>query len=209
MASNSPTQYSVVFVNNGSDIANACIYQQDPDLANPNVMSLAWLTKAAAPTTRVVMTWQLQYDFVWSETGILAPGVVFNASQALNASPTGLNQATFSKQGGAYLLTSEQQGGKAGSLYIQSDSTIPSKQASVGVGMSGFGTFAVQAEPNKTVTFTPHPEYWITFGTYTQGEVMNIQDLTTQAGQIQFPPNIYSMTATLNDDNSWTIVPTP
>ncbi len=203
----SGTTYSLVFVNHSSQTGSACVYQQDPDLTIPDVMSLAWFAKAATPTTSIVFRWTIDYDFVWSETGSLVPGVLFVASQTWPADLSTQNQVTFSQAGGAYTFQNQQKGPRGGSLYITEDGTIPVGQASVGIGMSGFGTFAVQAQPNMNLVFTPHPQYWITFGTYTQGQVMDISAVSS-AAQIQFPPNVYSMTATFNPDNTWTVLPT-
>jgi hypothetical protein len=207
MATANTTKYSVIFVNNSTQTGSACMYQQDPDIAIPDVMSLAWFTKATRPTTKVLFTWSIDYNFVWSETGTLVPGVVFSASQTWDADLSTSNQVTFSDAGGAYTFQDQRQGARPGSLYITEDGTIPAGRASVGVGMSGFGTFAVQAQPNMNLVFTPHPEYWITFGNYVQGEVMDISSVNNPA-LITFPPNVYSMTAILNADNTWTIAST-
>lgn len=201
------TNYSVVFVNNSKQTGSACMYQQDPDITIPNVMSLAWFTKSAHPTTRVSFSWSIDYNFVWSETGSLVPGVIFMASQTWAADLSTENQVTFTQSGGAYTFQNQQQGPRQGSLFITEDGTIPANMASVGVGMSGFGTFVVQAQPNMNLVFTPHPEYWITFGNYVQGEVMDISSVSNPA-KIEFPPNVYSMTAVLNADNTWTITST-
>lgn len=206
-SSGSGVQYSLVFVNHSSQLGSACIYQQDPDITIPDVMSLAWFAKAAAPTTKVVFNWSITYDFVWSETGNLVPGVIFTASQTWPADLTSTNQVTLTQAGGAYTFQNQRPGPRQGTLYITEDGTLPANAASVGVGMSGFGTFAVSTQPNNNLTFTPHPQYWITFGNYVQGEVMDIGSVNNPA-QIQFPPNVYSMTAILNADNTWTIQPT-
>lgn len=201
------TQYSVVFVNKSTQTGNACMFQQDPDISIPNVMSLAWFAKRTAPKTTVIFRWSIEYDFVWSETGNLTPGVVFVASQVVPADLSTANQITFGKSDGAYTFSSQGKGPRTGNLYITEDGTIPPNAVSVGVGMSGFGTFAVDAQPNSNLTFTPHPQYWITFGNYVQGQVMDIGHVNNPA-QIVFPTNVYSMTAILNPDNSWTIMPT-
>jgi hypothetical protein len=206
-SSSSGTQYSVVFVNNSSQTGSACIYQQDPNIGIPDVMSLAWFAKLAAPTTKISFQWTINYNFVWSQTGALVPGVIFMASQTWAADLSSTNQVTFTNNGGAYTFKNQTKGPAQGNLYITEDGTIPPNQAAVGVGMSGFGTFVVQSQPNMNLIFTPHPEYWITFGNFMQGEVMDITEINNP-GQIQFPPNVYSMTATLNADNTWTIQPT-
>lgn len=200
----SGVEYSLYFVNNSTQTGDACIYQQDPDTNDPNVMSLAWFAKAAAPTTNVNFDWTIDYSFVWSETGTLVPGVMFTASQTWAADLSLTNEVQFTKNGGAYTFQNQTQGPQAGTLYVREDSTIPSNQASVGIGMSGSGTFAVQAQPNVTAMFTPHPEYWITFGSFVKGQVLDTTTITN-AANIAFPANTYSMTAILNADNTWTV----
>ncbi len=199
--------YSLIFVNNSSMLGDACVYQTDPNINDPNVMSLAWFSKRATPTTRVKFDWTIDYSFVWSETGVLVPGVVFSASQEWAADLSNKNQVQFTKAGGAYSFQNQGTGPQPGSLYIREDSTIPAKQASVGIGMSGAGTFAVQAQPNITAIFTPHPKYWISFGNFMAGQVLDITTITSAAA-IDFPYAVYSMTAILNPDNTWTVMPT-
>lgn len=196
--------YTLIVVNNSSNPGNACVYQKDPDLGVPNVMSLAWFAKYAFPTTTLRFSWTVDYNFVWSQTGQLVPGVMFTASQSPSANLSTTNQITLDYQSGAYDFTNQTQGPEAGTLYIREGPSVPLNQAAVGIGMSGFGTFVVQAQPNLNLTFTPDPEYWITFGTYSQGQVLNIGSITNPA-QIVFPPNIFSMTAILDQSNKWSV----
>lgn len=200
-------QYSVFFQNNSSNEGNVCVYQTDPNIGVANVMSLAWFSKKVFETTQVIFDWTIDYSFTWAETGELVPGVKFRASQNWKADLTSNNAVTFSKRNGAYTFQEQMTEKPSGSLIIHEDGTIPSRQASVGIGMSGKGAFAVQAQPNLDLTFTPHPKYWITFGNYNEGDVLDIAEMTKSA-EIAFPPNVYSMTAILNEDNTWTIKPT-
>jgi hypothetical protein len=172
------------------------------------VQTLAWFTKPLFPSTVANFIWQIDYSFVWSETGVLKPGVLFEASQVWDADPSDMNanQVLFTLLQQAYTF----EHGMAvptpqlGTLYIKEDATIPLRQASIGIGMAGSGTFAVQAQPNQLLTFTPHPRYWITAGTYEQGEVLDVGAIS-EAAEITFPPNIYQVTAILNQDNTWTV----
>jgi uncharacterized membrane protein len=75
--------------------------------------------------------------------------------------------------------------------------------ATVGIGMSGAGTHAVESEPNLNLVFTPHPEYWVTAGTFRQGQVLDIEEITNQAA-VPFVAT-YSMKAVLDSQNNWTI----
>jgi rhizosphere induced protein len=198
------TIYSLVFVNGSENTWDAAVYQQDPDLGVPDVQSLAWFKKTAASTTNITFSWTVDYSFVWSETGVLVPGVKFDASQNWPADLSTQNQVTLTKSP-AYTFSNQMQGPKAGTLYVNQDGTIPSKMASVGIGMSGAGVYAVQAQPNIQLTFTPHPKYWITFGQFAQGQVLDIGQVTGQAASIEFPDNIYSLTAILGANNKWTV----
>jgi hypothetical protein len=200
--------YTLVFLNDSTNAWNACVYQTDPSLADFKVQSLAWLTKAAAPTTQVKFEWSIDYSFVWDETGILKPGVIFDASQLWAADLSTTNAVTLSHlstpQSAYYTFQNQQAGPNSGSLYITTDNTVPLNMASVGIGMSNAGTFAVQAQPNLNLIFTPHPTYWITFGSFVQGEVLDETEITNVA-QIAFPPGVYTMYATLAQDNTWTV----
>jgi hypothetical protein len=169
-------------------------------------MSLAWFTQMCNPGTSCSFYWTIDYSFVWSETGTLVPGVTFDAGQTVPASSlTSGNQITLDYNGAFYFNPSTPSTGTpSGSLYINQTGNIPSNAASVGVGMSGAGTFAVQAQPNIDLTFTPDPEYWMAFGQYTQGLVLNTQQMSNIAAVV-FPPNVYTMYVTLDAANNWTV----
>jgi rhizosphere induced protein len=195
--------YTLTAINNSTNSGNFCVFQQDPDLGVSNVLSLAWFSKFAFPSTTIKFSWTIDYNFVWSETGVLTPGVLFDASQTFNADLQNSNQITLTYAGG-YNFINQTRGPNPGILYIKEDSTIPPKQASVGIGMSGFGTFVVQAQPNLNLNFSPHPRYYIAFGNFIQGEVLDISEMTNVA-EVAFPTNVYSMTAILGADNAWTV----
>ncbi len=200
--------YEIIFKNNSDHQGDFCVYQQDPDNTDPLVMSLAWYSKKTNPNVKDTFNWTIDYSFVWDETGELIPGVLFEASECLPADLTSDNFVSFSKENGAYWFQDQQtKQAYVNRLAISQDGSIPASEASVGVGMSGAGTFVRNAEPNMVYQFTPHPEYWVTFGTYEQGQVMDITTIT-QTAEVDFPNGVYSMTATLNADNTWTVAPT-
>jgi hypothetical protein len=212
------TQYTLRVVNNSTNFVDMCMYQQDPNIGVPNALSLAWFAKPAYPTTTVVFRWTVDYSFIWSETGTLIPGVYFDASQTWPADPSIVGTSSETKPGNqigfshpsanAYTFTSTPTpGAQSGSLYVKEDPNIPLKRASVGIGMSGSGTFAVQSQPNLNLAFTPHPIYFLAAGTYTQGEVLDIGSVTNPT-DIRFPAGVFSMTATLTENNTWRVDPT-
>jgi rhizosphere induced protein len=194
--------FVVNFYNNGPAPGTVILYQRKPEDGS----SLAWFAKYNYPQTRLQFSWTTGLDFVWSDTGQLVPGIIVSASQAIPADLAAANmiQFTYDK---AFHFTGESGSGRPGTLTIRTDSTIPPGMASLGIGMSGQPTFMVQAQPNMNYTFSPTPEYWIAFGSYTAGQVLDVETIGTPA-QIDFPPNISSMDATLNPDGSWTVVPT-
>ncbi len=197
--------YSLTFKNNSTRSGSAAVYQTSPNLP-PGAMSLVWFSKFANPNTQIVFQWQIDYSFVWAQTGVLKPGVVFLAAQMWQADLSSSNQVTFSQQGGMFTFQNQGPGPQQGTLYILENNTISLNQAAVGIGMSGAGTFVVQALPNYKLSFTPQPQYWITFGDYIQGQVLDVTTIPSPA-RVDFPAGVYSMTATLNQDDSWTIQP--
>lgn len=201
--------YSLIFRNNSTGIRTVCIYQKPPNAGTQELMPLAWLAQKAAATTTIQFNWTITYDFVWSDTGPLAPGVMTTMSQTWLANPTDRNRVTFTHKNGLFTFTGKTAGASHGSYYLEQDGTIPGKTAAVGLAMGGAGTWLVSAEPNMEAVFTPdpNPSYWITFGEYTQGEVISLKAVHDPA-HIIYPSNVTSMTAILNADNTWTILQT-
>lgn len=202
------TNYTLNFINNSNISGDLCVYQTDPSITDPSVMSLAWFTQRCHPTTHAKYTWGIDYSFVWSQTGKLQAGIVFDATQVWLADLKTTNKISLKKESGAYTFYNQTKGDREGTLFIDEDSSIPSvPEASVGIGMNGSGTFVVQARPNMHPNFTPHPLYWVTFGNFIKGQVLDISDITDKA-EIKFPAGVYSMTAILNEDNTWSVMPT-
>lgn len=200
------TQYSLTCINNSSLSGSFAVFQKAPPMTIPgNVFSLAWFARPAAPKTKVTFNWTLDYCFVWSETGILHPGITFNASQTIGADPNGTNfvQLTVDEYGASY-FNPPNTSGSVGSLTIQQLSNVVPNRTSVGVGMSGSGTFAIQAAPNMNAVFTPHPNYWVLFGNVKTGQVMDVEDVTG-AVEVLYGGSLTSRTATLGMDNLITV----
>ncbi len=197
-------QYTLTFQNNTRNYGKLCVYQTAPDIADPQLMSLAWFTEPAHPTTRVQFTWTIDYAFIWDETGPLVPGVKFDASQTWPADLTKNNSVTLTTSRNALTFRDQLTGGRPGTLYVHNDNTVPFDQVSVGIAMSGAGTFAKEAQPNLQFSYTPHPVYWVTFGDYETGEVLDTESITN-AQQISFNPNVYNVDVVLNLDNTWTV----
>jgi rhizosphere induced protein len=205
--------YTLTFINNSANNWDFCCFQEDPNISTQDVKSLAWFAFPVAPTTSVSFSWTINYQFVWSQLGNLAAGVKFSARQKWDADLTRQNGVDFTrKPNKAFTFENQSSFGNPGTLYINQDGTIPADTAAVGINMgiagappgAGSGTFVVAAQPNITASFTPHPVYWVTFGQYTPGQVLDTQQITKKA-KVAFPVNTYDMYAILGQNNEWTI----
>lgn len=195
--------YQLTLVNNTATFGTFCLYQGG---SGTMASSLAWFTKNAAPTSQITLTWGIDYSFVWGETGVLEPGVVFNATQTWPADLTTQNIVTLTMVNQTVTFTDLRSGGQAGTLSIAAGSSIPPGMLSVGTGMSGRATLATQVSPNMQYIFQPHPHYYVAFGDFQAGQVLDPATMTN-AFEVVFPPNIFSMTVTLNADGTWTAHP--
>ena len=198
--------YSIVFENDSPNNWTFVCFQNQPTGLPNDYVSLAWFAQPAAPNTKIIFSWQIDYSFVWSQTGTLTPGVVFTASQTFPTQGlTAQNEISFTREPNGAFNFVNQTTGPSGALTINQESTIPFNTASVGIGMSGAGTFAVPAQPNINVTFVPTPTYYIAFGqSVQQGEVLNIAQFS-DVKQVIFPVNQYEVTAVLQANNTWSI----
>lgn len=203
---NAQTQaYRIQFTNNSTNSGSMMIFQQAPDSQSGNIYSVAWISKYVHPATSGVFQWTQDYNFIWSETGELSPGIQFSTFQNPKADLNTSNSITLTYDR-AYNFVDQKPGDQQGSLFVQMDQTIPLDQVSVGIGMGGAPTFTIQAQPNMEAVFTPHPEYWMAFGEFETGEVLNVKEITDSV-QVNFPPGVFSMNVVLNADNTWSVTP--
>ena len=197
--------YTLRFKNRSDSQHDFLVYQKGIEVNMPNIYTLAWFAKPVANGVDVDFTWTIDYSFVWSEQGQLKPGITFHANQVVVGDLLTANLIDFSKVDGAFQFGKPTGTGASGSLTIDGDNSIPKHAAKVGIGMSGYGTHAIDAEPNFAAVFTPHPGYWITFGSFEAGEVLDIQSLV-KAEEVKFPGNVFEMTAMLDSGNKWTLM---
>jgi rhizosphere induced protein len=195
-------QYSLTCINNSALLGSFAVFQRPAETAAPAVVfSLVWLARAAHPGTQVTFDWTADYSFVWSETGILQPGITFNASQTVPADPLGANMTLLTEDTyGATYFTTPTEDGTIGSLTIRQLANVVPNRTCVGIGMSNSGTFVIQAAPDMTAVFTPHPNYWVIFGNYQAGQVIDIENVTGEI-EVTYAGALTSRTATLGRDN--------
>lgn len=202
--------YSLTFRNMSQQEASFLCFQADPGIGVPGVVSLAWWAEPAYPDTQVDFEWNTDYVMGWSETGDLKPGVHVAISGSLAADPSGEsgpNLVELDYQDGGFTLVRPSNTGSPGSLTINTGSGFSAGAVSVAIGMSGAATFAVSVMPEDRVTFTPHPEYWVAFGDFIRGDVLDGSRISNSV-RVDFPPNVYAMTVIYEVGGTWTVAPT-
>lgn len=198
------TSYSLTLKNESAQHYTFYVFQKDPDQASADIFSLAWFASpfAIVPGNQIKFNWTIDYNFVWGATGTLMPGVTFHASGLVDADPAGSNKTNFTIDPGPH-LTDPTKGEPSGSLVIKDGPEVPNNAFSVGIGMSGAGTFAVQAGPNLTHAFTPTPTYYIGAGQNVHvGDVLDIVT-SNPVAQVKFGHGEYNESYTLKSDNKW------
>lgn len=203
------TAYSLT-IHNDSGVPNsrAVVFQQDPTLPS-DVVSLAWLSKVCQPGTELTYNWTLDFNFVWGQTGTLKPGVNYSAGQVIPADLINNNQVTLSYPAGGFQFGPTSAGPRAGSLFVNESNDVPgfgsAEQGSVGIGMFGHGTFVTPTSPTGMggVEFTVHPQYWVAFGNYTQGDVVDVSVLLVPT-QVRYPAGQFHADCSF-DGRQWAI----
>lgn len=196
--------YTLTINNHSAHSDYFMVFQNDPGSFDPNAMSVAWFSKYSnpGPNVTVEFSWTIDWGFSWAETGVLAAGVQYIAADQREASST-TNQITLDYNG-AFQFTNQQPGPDPSRFYIVETGNIPvDSSGSVGVTMSGSTVYATQARPNNNLTFSPHPQYYVAYGNYQPGQVIDVSTVNNPL-HLDYQTGIYSLTATLNADDSWT-----
>ena len=190
-------QYTLTVTNNSTQKGDFCIFQEQPDSNAQGVITLAWLAKPAHPSTSLEFEWDLEYSFAWANTTDLKPGTIVKTSQEWDANVSSLNKVKFDSDNGTYTLNDQVQGTRESNLNVKKD-----KQAEVSVGISGKGAFIVPSQPNMNIVMTPKPTYWIVFGDFQEGEILDVEKITKNALRLQYD-GTNSMNVEFTGKNRW------
>jgi hypothetical protein len=202
---NDPPLHTLRFHNNSGSTQTFVCFQ--PPLGATTGLAPAWFAMRVGNGVEVNFSWQEVWDLIWMETGPLAAGIQFSASEVVPASLNNNNRIVLTYTDGIFSFA-DQGAGQAGSLQIATQ-MIPPNTASVGIGMAGSPINMVQAAPYLTTTFEPRINYWVTVADVAQGELMDLSTLSSKA-HVVFPPEVMGMTATLRPgvavgELAWTV----
>ncbi len=213
------TEYTMTFINNSDNSWNFCCYQKDPGILSRGALSAAWFVAPTVhPTTLIKFTWTIDYGLSWAKAGVIAPGIIYNASQNWPVTYAE-NTVTLTKLGGSYTFLELRQQDPPTAFIIVQNSTVV-RQDGVGIGISmqikgssvggtGLNTIYVQpAQPNLTTQFEVTPKYYVVFAQDIQpSKILNVTTLTDTV-EVVYPPGVTSMVVTLDAQNKWHVATT-
>ena len=195
--------YSVTVNNHASHSAYFMVFQNDPTQWAPNALSLAWFAEFSnpGPSSRVKFQWSVDTGFSWAETGELQPGTQFTATETYDA--TGLNNKITLDYDRAYRFVNPIPGPDRSRFYLAESASVPGRSAAaVGVTMGGSTVSAAQARPNQNLAFSPRPRYFIAYGDYEEGDVIDVSAINNPL-ELPYPAGVYALTTTLNANGTW------
>ncbi len=198
-------QYQLTLFNNSGKPWNLVIYQQYGNGVNTPI---AWRSKYLYSGTRVTFRWDsMDWNFVWAAMPGILPGTIVEVGQVIAANLNSANQVTLSYDGEnrAFHFGTPTSQPPYGRFEIRSDASLPFNAVAGGIGMAGSPTLMTTMAPNMNYDIMPgNAQYWITYGDIVPGQFFTIDESHAHQ-QIEFPANVYAMTATLNSDNTWTV----
>ncbi len=196
-------KYSVRVNNRAAHSDYLMVFQDNPGSFDRNAMALAWFSKFSNPGPNVVVEfeWTVNWGFSWADTGTLGTGIVYKASDQRPAGP-GNNQISLDYNG-AYFFSDQQAGPDPDRYFIAEKGNIPvNASGSVGITMDGKTVYATQARPNTNITASPRPSYFLAYGNFAEGTVVDISTINNPL-KLEFRTGIYSLETTLNADLTW------
>ena len=201
------TAYTVQVVNNSKTAWKFFVYRSPIEDLTP--LTLAWLaTPSQIPNGGTTeFYWQTKYEFVWS-AGDVQPEKIVKVLGQIDCDPNSANSTKFTAGPDPGFSDPVYRDTKIkGALYIDCCPMIIPGMFGVGYGMSGSASAVANVGPNWILRFDSIAPYNIAaIDEVEQGEVMDVKTITLSA-EIQFPDDVYNMTATLKADDTWSITP--
>lgn len=181
------------------------IFCGKPDSSYSDIQTYAWQSKFIYTGVRAEFKWQVQWAFMWRQLN-----AVNESQQIVSADLQANNEITldYDIPHQAFHFCDQKQGDEVGYLYIKETVNVPGNMAQVGVALSGHPVFMVNSEPNLNVKISPKANYFIIFGDSDHSGPIDVDELT-EAVEIKFPSNIFSLTAVINSDGCISVESSP
>lgn len=206
-------KYTLNVKNDSGEAWDFCVYQTNPEQDNnvselhvsvaKNIYSLAWFSKAANPQTHLQFDWYTNFFLTWSDTGVLKPGIKFEASEMkpVTLGDTTENSTLLTIKNDAYTFADTYQA-PVDRFTIEVDSVVPNNRVAIGVGMNGKAALATNALTGISFDFIPHISYWIVAGSFKEGEVIDL-NAHSNAYKIVYADNVFEKDIRLTSVHEW------
>ena len=201
----SKPEYELIIKNDSQTNGYAMIFCEKPDVSEPDLLTYVWQTKFLYSGVQASLKWQIDWGFMWRQINSV------NASQQIvpaNLETSNKIQLAYDSEHQAFHFLEPTNGEQPGSILISTEPTVPVNMAEVGLALAGNPAFLVKALPNMNYIFTPKLAYWLVFGETNETGPVDVSAYTN-AVAINFPANIYSLTATIQKDGTITLENTP
>lgn len=203
--------YSLTVTNNSElRTPTFAVFAVLPEFKSPESISLAWLTQRINNPDSYKFSWQMAWEFAWAATGT-EEGHEWSGWGSLAADPGVPDKcrASFDYDGATWSLTYLDGVPDLKTLRIVDTPRIPRpsvQPSSVGIKLNGKAVCAIDAGPNLEQVFTLHPTYYISAGTYVEGQMLSAASIT-DFQEIAYTGGNHALTATLTADNRWVVRP--
>lgn len=170
-------------------------------------MILAWMAAPCPPGNTMVFQWVLKYSILFSNTSNLSPGAQFTSIGGVDVDPVQGDVYTLSADGATYSFKGHSTAikGTPGTVGAQTDCSVKNNQVSLALGIIGIPVFACDTQTNSVVAFTPKPKYYLAFGQYQQGTVLNEASMSHSI-ELNFEAmKTYSFTADIDASHNWNL----
>ncbi|TRL37446.1 hypothetical protein [Rhizobium straminoryzae] len=195
--------YRLICANTSRMHGNFSIYQMPPQTESiQQVVSLAWLSRPAPPSSSVTFTWSTAMSFVWGERGRFRGRSYFAACQQVPAHPERENLIDLtSEELGSPFFANLRGGGPSGALTVRQRNAIFNYPVHVGIAIGGSAVYTVEFQANISTSFIAHRDrYWVTFGGYSPGEAIDATSVTNGV-VLDFSPINPTLSVVMGPDN--------
>jgi rhizosphere induced protein len=205
---NADVKYSLKCINSSTQNWTFYIYQRMAEQSNNGIYSLVWMISPykVGPSAFITFVWSLDYSFFWFDTGSLQQGIVPLMGGSISATLNSNNSTTFNITNNTPGFSIPTAGSPSNQFLIMGGNSIPNSTFSTGIGISNSATFLMQTYVNTPQTFNANQSIYVA-ATTTQIQVTETlnQNTINNTTMVTFPINTYNLTATLGEDNLWTI----